>query len=154
MGIRLLLLPPLHWARVLQECHCARSSCIQCTFDRLGSRGCQNSNPSCGRVMVCASVCTHLCISGRTGKVTESHPRVVSTWWNTFSFCLASRRLSSCQQNAKSFAAVMAPRSRWYLELVTLGFKSWGSFGCFLPKIWLLAAVLKEPCSLQVSWGK
>jgi len=29
-----------------------------------------------------------------------------------FSFCLASLRLSSCQRNAKSFAAVMAPRGR------------------------------------------
>lgn len=49
-------------------------------FRSAASGGCQNSNPSYGSVTVCASVCTHLCISGRTGKVTESHPRVLSTW--------------------------------------------------------------------------
>lgn len=159
----LLLLPPLHPAPVLQECHCALllhpvhfpSARIQ-GLPKGQQPQLWQSDGVC--VCLCACVCTPECLwEDWEGHWKSSKSGFCSVKY--FSLCLASLRLSSCQQNAKPCAAVMALRGRWYLELVTLGFNSWGSFGCFLPKnlaacFSSVAVVLKEPCPLQVSWGK
>lgn len=78
---------------------------------QLGSGGCQSSHPSCASGLGCASVRT--CVSlGGPRMVTEELSKRAFHVVRHFPFCLASLRLSSCQQNAKLLAAAMAPRGR------------------------------------------
>lgn len=80
-----------------------------------------------------------LSVSGRTGKVTESHPRSAFCSVKYFSLCLASLRLSSCQQKGKTVCCCDGTERQMIAGVCNLVLTPGALLAASCLKIWLLA---------------